>query len=188
MLHPCKFSWNPPASSWDIVQTRKFHADADANANADAKRIRTRNNTSPSPAMGDIIIGDLLRVIRMISHFAGLLLFLTVTCSCPYLYFGSPIIWVTYLSLGSWMTTCLESCSFTLPHLPFVNCCQCMYLVISLLVLRAGHGIWLHQFLIIAHLFILTSSSHSLSYCSSANMSCCSEWHSEFELMILSTR
>ena len=28
-----------------------------------------------------------------------------------------------------------------------------MYLVISLLVLRAGCGIWLHQFLIIAYLF-----------------------------------
>ena len=26
----------------------------------------------------------------------------------------------------------------------------CMYLVISILVLRAGYGIWLHQFLIIA--------------------------------------
>ena len=35
-----------------------------------------------------------------------LLWFLTVTCSCcPYLYFGSPIMWVTYL--GSWMTTSL---------------------------------------------------------------------------------
>ena len=28
-----------------------------------------------------------------------------------------------------------------------------MYLVISLLVLRAGYGIWLYQFLIIAYLF-----------------------------------
>ena len=37
------------------------------------------------------------------------------------------------------MTTCLgKSCSFGLPHVPFVNCCQFMYLVISLLVLRAG--------------------------------------------------
>ena len=30
-----------------------------------------------------------------------------------------------------------------------------MYLVISLLFLRAGCGIWLYQFLIIAHLFTL---------------------------------
>ena len=36
-----------------------------------------------------------------------LLWFLTVTCSCcPYLYFGLPIMWVTYL--GTWMTTCLR--------------------------------------------------------------------------------
>ena len=33
------------------------------------------------------------------------------------------------------------------------NCRQFMYLVISLLVLRAGYGIWLYQFLIIAYLF-----------------------------------
>ena len=33
--------------SWDIVQTRKFHADANANAKADANRIRTKNNMSP---------------------------------------------------------------------------------------------------------------------------------------------
>ena len=33
------------------------------------------------------------------------------------------------------MTTCLgKSCSFGLPRVPFVNCCQCMYLVVSLLV------------------------------------------------------
>ena len=37
----------------------------------------------------------------------------------------------------------------------FVNCCQFMYLVVSLLVLRAGCGIWLHQFLIIAYPFTL---------------------------------
>ena len=54
------------------------------------------------------------------------------------------------------MSTCLgKSCSFGLPHVPFVNCCQFMYLVISLLVLRAGYGIRLYQFLIIAHLFTL---------------------------------
>ena len=35
------------------------------------------------------------------------------------------------------MTTCLgKSCSFGLPRVPFVNCCQFMYLVISLLVLE----------------------------------------------------
>ena len=52
------------------------------------------------------------------------------------------------------MTTCLgKSCSFGLPRVPFLNCCQFMYLVISLLVLWAGCGVWLYQFLIIANLF-----------------------------------
>ena len=52
------------------------------------------------------------------------------------------------------MTTWLgKSCSFGLPRVLFVNCCQYMYLVVSLLVLRAGCGIWLYQFLIIAYLF-----------------------------------
>ena len=52
------------------------------------------------------------------------------------------------------MTTCLEkSCSFGLPWVPFVNCCQYMYLVVSLWVLRAGCGIWQYQFLIIAYPF-----------------------------------
>ena len=56
--------------------------------------------------------------------------------------------------LGSWMTTYLgKSCSFGLPRVPFVNCRQFMYLVISLLDLRAGCGIWLYQFLIIAYRF-----------------------------------
>ena len=32
-------------------------------------------------------------------------------------------------------------CSFGLPRVPFVNCRQFVYLVISLLVLRAGCGI-----------------------------------------------
>ena len=45
--------------------------------------------------------------------------------------------------------------SFGLLRVPFVNCCQFMYLVISLLVLRAGYGTWLYQFLIIAFLFTL---------------------------------
>ena len=54
------------------------------------------------------------------------------------------------------MTTYLgKSCSFGLPRVFFVNCRQFMYLVISLLVLRAGCGIWLYQFLIIAYLFTL---------------------------------
>ena len=48
-----------------------------------------------------------------------------------------------------------KSCSFSLPRVPFVNCRHFMYLVISLLVLRAGCGIWLYQFLIIAYLFTL---------------------------------
>ena len=57
------------------------------------------------------------------------------------------------------MTTYLgKRCSFCLPRVPFVNCRQFMYLVIYLLVLRAGCGIWLYQFLIIAYLF----TSHSL--------------------------
>ena len=34
-----------------------------------------------------------------------------------------------------------KSCSFGLPCVPFVNCCQFMYLVISRLVFRAGYGI-----------------------------------------------
>ena len=54
------------------------------------------------------------------------------------------------------MTTYVgKSCSFGLPRVPLVNCRQFMYLVISLLVLRAGCGIWLYQFLIIAYLFTL---------------------------------
>ena len=56
----------------------------------------------------------------------------------------------------SWMTTYLgKSCSFGFPRVPFVNCRHVMYLVISLMVLRAGCGIWLYQFLIIAYLFTL---------------------------------
>ena len=54
------------------------------------------------------------------------------------------------------MTTCMgKSCSFGLPRVSFVNCCHFMYLVVSLLVLRARCGIWLYQFLIIAYLFTL---------------------------------
>ena len=58
------------------------------------------------------------------------------------------------------MTTCLgKSCSFGLPRVPFVNCCHFMYLVISRLVLRAGCGILLYQFLISAYLFTLSEST-----------------------------
>ena len=54
------------------------------------------------------------------------------------------------------MTTYLgKSCSFGLPRVPFVNCCQFIYLVISLLVLRAGCAIRLYRFLFIAYLFSL---------------------------------
>ena len=60
------------------------------------------------------------------------------------------------------MTTYLgKSCSFCLPRVPFVNCRQFMYLVISLLVLRAGYEIWLYQFLIIAYLFTLLTDQHT---------------------------
>ena len=57
--------------------------------------------------------------------------FLTVTCSsCPYLYFGSAIMLVIYfnkLQVSEWPPV-WESCSFGLPWVPFVNCCQFMYL------------------------------------------------------------
>ena len=65
------------------------------------------------------------------------------------------------------MTTYLgKSCSVCLPRVPFVNCRQFMYLIISLLALRAGYGIWLYQFLIIAYLFTLLifCSYHSSSH------------------------
>ena len=61
------------------------------------------------------------------------------------------------------MTKCLrKSCSFGLPRVPFVNCCQFMYLAISLWVLRSGCGIWLYQFLIIAYLFTFHQMDHNL--------------------------
>ena len=68
------------------------------------------------------------------------------------------------------MTTYLgKSCSFGFPRVPFINCRQFMYLVISLLVLRAGCGIWLYQFLIIAYLFTLHMETlHSFSHLWSA--------------------
>ena len=57
-------------------------------------------------------------------------------------------------TLGSGMTTCLgKSCLFCIPRVPFVNGCQCMYLVLSVLVLRAGYGFRLYRCLIVAYLF-----------------------------------
>ena len=84
------------------------------------------------------------------------------------------------------MTTYLgKSCSFGLPRVPFVNCRQFMYLVISLLVLRAGCGIWLYQFLIIAYLFtfyrtglhrFLILAFPPISITSSIETSTCTRW------------
>ena len=85
---------------------------------------------------------------------------LSVPDHCFLITFGW-IIWLSFVyHLGChirfWMTTYLgKSCSFCLPRVPFVSCRLFMYLVISLLVLRAGYGIWLYQFLIIAYLFTL---------------------------------
>ena len=75
------------------------------------------------------------------------------------------------------MTTYLgNSCSFGLLRVPFVNCRQFMYLVISLLVLRAGCGIWLYQFLIIAyHLTLMVPiciHSRSLPFEGNASLKC----------------
>ena len=77
-----------------------------------------------------------------------LLWFLTVTCSCcPYLYVGSlSIIWLTFLVKFMFWQPVWERAVHSVYRVPFVNCCQFMYLVISLLVLRAGYGIWLYQF------------------------------------------
>ena len=75
------------------------------------------------------------------------------------------------------MTTYLgKSCSFCLPRVPFVICRQFVYSVISLLVLRAGYGILLYRFLIIAYLFTFQYTPlhseytlwHSYLYCQSS--------------------
>ena len=51
------------------------------------------------------------------------------------------------------MTICLgKGCSFDLPRMPFVNCCQ---VYVFSLVLRAGCGIRSYRFLVIAYLFTL---------------------------------
>ena len=66
-------------------------------------------------------------------------------------YYVSDIFW---LGLGGWVAACLGGgCSFGLSRGLFVNCCRFVYLVVSLLVLRAGYEIWLSRFLIIAYLF-----------------------------------
>ena len=90
-----------------------------------------------------------------------------VTYCCLFL-LSVYMLWFSYYAsdilqiLGSWMTSYRgKSCSFGLPRVTFVNCRQFMYLVISLLVLRAGCGIWLYQFLIIAYLFTLWQSQKS---------------------------
>ena len=78
------------------------------------------------------------------------------------------------------MTTYLgKSCSFCLPRVPFVNCRQFMYLVISLLVLRAGYGIPLYQFLIIAYLFTLKVMLKDSGALKEANTVCTFEEASE---------
>ena len=63
-----------------------------------------------------------------------------------------PISFARYLRWGYSSRYILRD-SIGLPRVPFVNCCQFMYLFVSLLVLRAGYGIWLYQFRIIAYLF-----------------------------------
>ena len=63
------------------------------------------------------------------------------------------------------MTTYLgKSCSFGLSRVPFVNCRQFMYLVISLLVLRAGCGISLYQFLISVYLFTFDNYNFTIPF------------------------
>ena len=63
------------------------------------------------------------------------------------------------------MTTCMgKSCSFGLPRVPFVNCCQFMYLVIFLLDhLVWGRSSWslclLWIYLLAMHTFICVSFS-----------------------------
>ena len=82
------------------------------------------------------------------------LVFSRVQTPKPVIWNQRPLFCITVFD--SWMTTYLgKSCSFGLPQVPFVNCRQFTYLVISLLVLRAGSGIWVYQFLIIAYLFTL---------------------------------
>ena len=87
-------------------------------------------------------------------------LIIPILRGCLQSLFNIPVPWYlfdTVLEVISWpafVSRCIL-CSFDLPRVPFVNCRQFMYLVISLLVLRAGCGIWLYQFLIIANRFTL---------------------------------
>ena len=46
MLYPCKFGSNVPTNSWEILHTRKFHANTEGDA------IRIKNNISPPPHEG----------------------------------------------------------------------------------------------------------------------------------------
>ena len=89
------------------------------------------------------------------------------------------------------MTTYLgKSCSFCLPRVPFVNCRQFMYLVISLLVLRAGYGIWLYQFLIIAYLFTflkINISIPNVCFCSEYSIQEGLRWHPFYRQHCFST-
>ena len=79
------------------------------------------------------------------------------------------------------MTTSLgKSCSFGLLRVPFVNCCQFMYLFISLLVLRTGCGIWLYQFLIIAYLFTFRLQHLRVGGCRRSDLSSYSVLKSDF--------
>ena len=61
------------------------------------------------------------------------------------------------------MVTCLgKGCSFGLPHVPFVNCCQFMYLVISLLIFEGRMWDLIVSVLIIAYLFTLMDTRNTL--------------------------
>ena len=141
LFHHSIYLWFICFPWWFIGELENLHAD--------------QTTTCMRERLGSRKTGLSTQYFNTVRYKAVLLLwFLVVSCSfCPYLYFGSLIMWVTYFS---WMTTCLgKSSSFGLPRVPFVNCCQFMYLGFSLLVLRAGYGIWLYQFLIIAYLFTL---------------------------------
>ena len=151
LFHHSNYPWFNCFPWWSIDELENLHADRTTNymfwAITEAEgEVGYPRKTGLSPQYFNT---DRSKAVL-------LLWFLTVTCSCcTYLYFDSPIIWVTYL--GSWMTTCLgKSCSFGLPRVPFVICCQFMYLVISLLLSRAGYETWFYQFLIIAYCFTLS--------------------------------
>ena len=151
LFHHSIYLWFICFPWWSIDELENLHADRTT--------VCFEPWQKPRASLGTRKIGLSHQYFNTDRSKAVLLLwFHTVTCSCClYLYFGSDIMLVTYfVNLGSWTTTCLgKSCSFDLPRLPFVNCCQFMYLVISRLVLRTGCGIWLYKFLIIAYLYTL---------------------------------